>query len=76
MLKPGGVFVSSTACLGDTMKWFKFIGPIGSRLGLIPMVKVFSVAELTDSLAAAGFDIDYQWQPARGSAVFIIARKV
>ena len=75
MLKPGGVFVSSTACLGDTMKWFKLVGPIGHFLGLIPMVKIFTVDELVDSLTAAGFDIDYRWQPAKGKAVFIVASK-
>ena len=75
MLKPGGIFVSSTACLGDTMKWFKFIGPIGRWFGLIPRVEVFSRDELANSLTASGFEIDYQWQPGPGKGVFIVARK-
>ena len=75
MLKPGGVFVSSTACLGDTMKFFKLVGPIGSFFGVIPMVRVFTVQELVASLEAAGFSIDHQWQPGRGKAVFIVAKK-
>ena len=74
-LKPGGVFVTSTVCLGDTMKWFRFIEPIGRRLGLMPMVRIFSVDELVTSLTDAGFDIDYQWQPGKGDAVFIVATK-
>ena len=32
MLKPGGLFVSSTACIGDFMKVFKVIAPIGKFL--------------------------------------------
>ena len=75
LLKPGGVFVSSTACLGDTMKFFKLIGPIGNFLGFMPMVKVFTVRELENSLTDAGFEIDHQWQPAKGKAVFIVAKK-
>lgn len=75
LLKPGGVFVSSTTCVGDTLKIFKLIGPIGRRLGLLPLLRVFTTKDLTDSLTAAGFDIDHQWQPARGKAVFIVARK-
>ncbi len=75
LLKPGGVFVSSTTCVGDTMKIFKIIGPIGRRLGLLPLLRVFTTTDLTDSLTAAGFAIDHQWQPARGKAVFIVARK-
>lgn len=46
MLKPGGVFVTSTVCLGDTMKFFKLIGPVGRFLGLMPLVKVFTIADL------------------------------
>ena len=76
MLKPTGLFATSTACIGDTMKWFKLIGPIGRSLGLIPLVKVFSVKELETSITEAGFEIDYQWQPGKRKAVFIVARKV
>lgn len=77
LLKPGGVFVSSTACLGDTMilKIFKVIGPIGKFLGLIPLVKVFTTQDLQDSLTDAGFEIDYRWQPGKGKAMFIVAKK-
>ncbi len=75
MLKPGGIFVTSTHCLGDTMKFFKVIAPIGKFLGLMPLVKVFTTKELEDSLTDAGFEIDYQWQPEFGKAVFIVAKK-
>ena len=75
MLKPGGVFVSSTVCLGDNMKWFKLIGPIGRFLGLMPLVRVFTAQELIDSLTSAGFEIDHDWRPGKGRAVFIVAKK-
>ena len=75
MLKPNGIFVSSTACLGETMAFLKYIGPIGSALGLLPLVKVFTVPELVDSLTHGGFVIEHQWQPGKGKAVFIVARK-
>ncbi|MGI9221950.1 MAG: class I SAM-dependent methyltransferase [Woeseiaceae bacterium] len=74
-LKPGGVLVSSTACLGDNLKIFKYIGPIGRFLGLIPTVRVFTVQELKDSLTGAGFEIEHDWQPGRNTGVFIVARK-
>ncbi len=73
MLKPGGIFVTSTACLGDTMKYFKVIAPIGRLFGL--MLKVFTAKELQDSLTDGGFEIDYHWQPGKGKAVFIVAKK-
>lgn len=75
MLKPGGIFITSTACLGDTMQYIKLIAPIGKFLGLMPLVKVFTTKELEDNLTDAGFQIDYQWQPGKGKAVFIVAKK-
>lgn len=75
MLKPGGVFVSSTGCLGDSMKWFKLVGPVGKFLGLLPTVQVFSTQQLVDSHTRAGFEIDHQWKPEKGVSVFIVARK-
>ena len=83
MLKPGGVFVTSTVCLGDTMKWLKIVTPIGIFLGLMPMVVVFTTKELLDSLTDAGFTIDYHWEPSKSvskgmfklKGVFIVAKK-
>jgi len=83
MLKPGGVFVTSTVCLGDTMKWFKVIAWMGRFLRLIPLVKVFTSKELENSLSDAGFTIDYHWQPNKSirkgafkfKGVFIVAKK-
>ena len=75
MLKPGGIFVTSTACIGDTMKFFKVVAPIGKFLGLMPLVKVFTTKELEDSLTNARFAIYYQWQPSKGKSVFIVAKK-
>lgn len=75
MLRTGGVFVSSTACLGDMMFLFRLIIPVGRALRLFPLVKVFTAAELRKSLEDRGFEIDYEWQPKKNAAVFIICRK-
>ena len=75
LLKPGGVFVSSTMCLGDNMRFIKLIVPIGRRLGLMPLVKVFTADALRGELADAGFAIDYEWQPGKGTGLFIVAQK-
>lgn len=57
------------------MQFFKIIAPIGKFLGLMPLVKVFTKEELENSLTDAGFAIDYQWQPGKDKAVFIVAKK-
>jgi ubiquinone/menaquinone biosynthesis C-methylase UbiE len=76
MLKPGGIFVTSTVCLGDTMmRLLKLIVPIGRFFGLMPLVKIFTTRELEDRFTAAGFQIEYQWQPGKGEAVFMVAKK-
>ncbi len=74
LLKPGGLLISSTTCLGDTMGLFKLIAPIGKALGLLPQLDVMTTADLVRSLNGAGFSIEHQWQPGRGKAVFIVAR--
>lgn len=75
MLKPNGIFVTSTACLGDAMPWFRLIAPVGRLLGFFPLVKVFTTEDLVTSLTQAGFTIDHQWLPGKGKAVFIVAQK-
>ena len=75
VIKPGGVFVSSTVCLGDT-KWrfLRYVAPVGRLIGL--NLKVFGGNELKNSLTEAGFEIDYEWRPPSGLALFLVARKV
>ena len=75
MLKPGGVFVSSTACLGGRMPVLRAIVPVGRFLGLLPLVKFFTAEELEDDLMDAGFRIDHRWQPDKSQTVFIVATK-
>lgn len=75
MLKPGGVFVSSTACLGDNMGIFKIIAPIGKVLGVLPLLRVFKVRDLENSLLSAGFEIEQSWQPGKNKGRFIVAKK-
>lgn len=82
MLQPGGTFITSTVCLGDTMAWFKLIAPVGKFLRLFPLVKIFTIADLKKSMTDAGFTIDYQWQAGEYKApigqakiVFIVAKK-
>jgi ubiquinone/menaquinone biosynthesis C-methylase UbiE len=75
LLKPGGHFISSTACLGDNMKIFKWIAPVGRFFGLLPILRVFTSNQLKDSLKQAGFDIESHWSPGKNKGVFIVARK-
>jgi len=74
VLKPGGIFVSSTALIGDISLLWRMLIPGMQLLGFAPYVNRFSKQELTTKLTDAGFSIDREWEPAKGS-VFIVARK-
>jgi 2-polyprenyl-3-methyl-5-hydroxy-6-metoxy-1,4-benzoquinol methylase len=78
ILKPGGVFVSSTVCLGHSyLRFLKPLVPLGKLLGLMPDVYVMTEAELASEVTNAGFEIERQWHHGKdGIAVFMIARKV
>ncbi|WP_298920506.1 class I SAM-dependent methyltransferase [uncultured Roseobacter sp.] len=75
MLKPGGYFFSSTACLSGEMSWFRPIIAIGSALRLLPKVAFFTVEELQSMLQDAGFIIETSWKPGPRKGVFIVAKK-
>jgi len=75
MLKPGGVFVSSTVCMGAGKPVLRAALAIGKKLGVIPLVRFFTAEDLALSLTDAGFTIDQQWKPEGGEAVFIVAKK-
>jgi len=76
MLKPGGVFISSTPCIGDTIfRFFKPVAFIGHFFGLLPMLRIFTAKHLEKCLTDTGFFIDYQWLPKKNSAVFMVAKR-
>ena len=75
LLKPGGVFISSTICAGGRPGLFNLIAPIGRFFGLLPLVRFFTAEELAKNITDTGFRINYQWQPSKDKAVFIVAIK-
>ncbi len=78
VLKSGGIFVSSTVCLGHSyLRFIKLAVPLGKLPGLMPDVFVMTEHELSSELSSAGFAIERQWHHGEnGIAVFIVARKV
>lgn len=73
MLRPGGVFISSTVCK-DAFGIWRYVLPVGRLFGLFPLVRTFTAEELEDSMTRAGFEIDHRWQPNKKKALFIVAR--
>ncbi|WP_416397993.1 class I SAM-dependent methyltransferase [Allohahella sp. A8] len=74
LLKPGGIFVSSTGLIPMMKLHWRLLIPVMQTLGFAPYVARFDKVELIAMLTAAGFTIEHEWQPDQAS-VFIIARK-
>jgi len=75
LLKPSGVFISSTVCMGDMASLFRYVIPLMQFFGRAPFVAYFTREELLRSIESAGFEIDYDWRPGKSAAVFIVAKK-
>ena len=75
LLKPGGVFVSSSGCLAS-MWYLKPFLYLGSFLRLIPVIKFFSKAELEQQMESCGFKLVENSTPGKDKITcFLIAQK-
>ncbi|WP_353396009.1 methyltransferase domain-containing protein [Hydrogenophaga sp. 5NK40-0174] len=78
-LKPGGLFISKTPCLGlmnPLLHWIAL--PVMKALGKAPPVQVFDASELESAIRQAGFEVlSVEWHASKGKDVrpFIVARK-
>jgi len=76
LIKPGGFFVSSTVCLGETWVPFKPVLAAMRWMGKAPMVKIFRRQTLEDELRDAGFvDIEGPDVGTKPTVVFLTAQK-
>lgn len=75
LLKPGGIFVSSTICMADGFGFMRPVLPVGRILGLFPVVKFFSSDDLRGAIERAGFEILEDWRPGKRKSTFIVAKK-
>jgi ubiquinone/menaquinone biosynthesis C-methylase UbiE len=76
MLKPGGVFISNTACLQDICPALKPVASLARLLRLAPYVNFLSRLQLESHPENIGFQIDYRWVPETSKDVyFLIAKK-
>ena len=77
LLRPGGVFVTSTACIADISRLLGFIAPLGGKLGLLPEISVFTRDNLLASFESAGFALDHVWEPhsKKTNGIFVVAKK-
>ncbi len=75
IVKPGGYFISSTACIADRMAFMRPILPVMRLWGAAPWAAVFKEDQLRTEIEAAGFEIVQRFRPKKAIAVFFVARR-
>jgi arsenite methyltransferase len=76
LLRPGGFFISSTVCLGESWVPYGPILHVMRWLGKAPRVRMLRKHELEDELRGAGFDgLEQPDVGAESTIAFIVAAK-
>ena len=76
LLVPGGVLITSTACIAHTGFLIRKLLPVGAALGLIPKVNIFSRGALIADMKDAGFTIlENHTFNKSGYNVFMVVQK-
>ena len=57
LLKPGGLFISVTDCLGEKISLLNIIKHFLSKIGILPFMKMYSISELEDLVTDVDFKI-------------------
>jgi 2-polyprenyl-3-methyl-5-hydroxy-6-metoxy-1,4-benzoquinol methylase len=74
-LKPQGLFISSTACLGDRKSMIRFMLTSMSTLKIVPDIVLYKASELEREIQTSGFTIIEATDIAKLPERYIIARK-
>lgn len=74
LLKPGGVFVTSSACLGDSLSPWRLLLFIGKLFGKVPYINLLKRVTLESYFEQAGFVVDVHWRRSK-MAAFINLKK-
>lgn len=76
LLRPGGVFLSKTPCLGDDSVVIRWMIPVLRKLGKAPYVNFLRADELGQAIRRAGFEVvETGVHAGKGHSFFIAARK-
>ncbi|MGS2760640.1 class I SAM-dependent methyltransferase [Sinomicrobium sp. M5D2P9] len=76
LLKPGGLIISVTPCMGEKPVLSGCLSMLG-RMGFVPRIKSFEVTDLQGLLTAEGFEIlKNEKLPKTSDQYFIVVRKL
>lgn len=76
LVRPGGLFISKTPCVGDLGRLLRVAISLMQAVGFAPFVNFVSERELSAELLRAGFSIEETGMyPLKNRAFFVVARK-
>ena len=75
VLKPGGIFISSTGCLADRMWFLRPVIAVMQWIGKAPYVSFLGAEQVLREVSAAGFEEQNHWTHGRANSLFLVARK-
>ena len=75
LLKPGGVFISSTVCLADRMWFLRPFIPLLQWAGKAPYVSFLGAEQVLSEVVQSGFDAQEHWTHGRTNSLFLVTRK-
>jgi 2-polyprenyl-3-methyl-5-hydroxy-6-metoxy-1,4-benzoquinol methylase len=77
LLKPGGLIISATPCMGENKFILNFLLFLGNKMGLIPKVQSIKISELKGLIISLNFEIvKYICLDKWNQEYFIVAKKL
>ncbi|WDI31108.1 class I SAM-dependent methyltransferase [Hyphococcus flavus] len=76
LIKPGGLFISKTVCLGELTPLFRLLLPVMQLFGRAPYVAFYKTEELDNKITSAGFEmVETGYYSEKSRSRFVVARK-
>ena len=76
LVRPGGLFISKTPCVGDQGLAVRVAVPLMRAVGLAPQLSFVTEPRLMTGVADAGFEVlETGMYPQKSRSLFIVARK-
>lgn len=77
LLKPGGLFISATGCMGEKKTFLTMLLSLLSRIGIVPFMQFYKISELENIITAGNFQIiESEKLPNTQPNSFIVAKKI
>ena len=76
LLKPGGLFISATACLGERKTFLSMMMFFLTKIGVVPRMNFFRISELENLITNGNFAIVDRERLSRLPDCFIVSKKI